>query len=171
MCGSANHGTRCCYYEKNGKKGGKERKNTEKFRSKGEKEEDREEISDGLEERSKVIFTLMDINDGFKDTKLYYNFRNDVVQSQKNRLKKGHILLRGTNATLFGNGPEMLLQAVGKFDKTKSVLKPGTIRCESFNNNIKYFPAKILFIIHKNIKTLKELAEEIYLSPCTVQQC
>ncbi len=106
---------------------------------KGEKEEDREEISDGLEERSKVIFTLMNINDGFKDTKLYYNFRNDVVESQKDRLKQGHILLPGTNATLFGNGPEMLLALSSEFDinnvKNKSaVLGVGEIYCKKFNN-------------------------------------
>ena len=70
---------------------------------KREESNETEELSDGLAERSDVIFKLMGINYGFKDTKLYYTFRNDVVESQKDRLKNGHILLRGTNATLFGN--------------------------------------------------------------------
>ncbi len=77
---------------------------------------EKEEIPDGLAERSDVIFKLMSVNYSFKDTKLYYNFRNDVVENQKNRLKEGHILLSGTNATLFGNGPEMLLALSGEFD-------------------------------------------------------
>lgn len=34
---------------------------------------------------------------------------------------------------------------------------------ENFNNNSKYLPAKIAFIIQKNIKLLKELSEEIYV--------
>lgn len=34
---------------------------------------------------------------------------------------------------------------------------------ENFNDNSKYFPAKITFIIQKNISILKKLSEEIYL--------
>lgn len=34
---------------------------------------------------------------------------------------------------------------------------------ENFNNNSKYLPAKIAFIIQKNIKVLKELSQEIYI--------
>lgn len=32
----------------------------------------------------------------------------------------------------------------------------------AFNDNIKYFPAKINFIVHKNLNLLEELTEEIY---------
>lgn len=104
---------------------------------KREESDETEELSDGLAERSDVIFKLMGINYGFKDTKLYYNFRNDVVESQKDRLKKGHILLRGTNATLFGNGPEMLLALSGEFNlhsKTNepTILSKGEIACRKF---------------------------------------
>ena len=35
---------------------------------------------------------------------------------------------------------------------------------ENFSNNIKYFPAKISFIIMKNMKNLKNFADEIYLT-------
>lgn len=54
--------------------------------------------------------------------------------------------------------------------KNKDIISSYELLCESFNNNIKYFPAKILFIIHKNIKTLKELAEEIYSSRNSIIQ-
>ena len=106
---------------------------------KREQDEETEELSDGLAERSDVIFKLMGVNYGFKDTTLYYNFRNDVVESQKERLKKGHILLRGTNATLFGNGPEMLLALSGEFDlhntnNQSAILDKGEIACKKFEN-------------------------------------
>lgn len=106
---------------------------------KREQDDETEELSDGLAERSDVIFTLMGINYDFKDTKLYYNFRNDVVESQKDRLKQGHILLPGTNATLFGNGPEMLLALSGEYDlhsKTNesTILAKGEITCKKFEN-------------------------------------
>ena len=109
---------------------------------KREESDETEELSDGLAERSDVIFTLMGINYDFKDTKLYYNFRNDVVESQKDRLKQGHILLPGTNATLFGNGPEMLLALSGEFDLHSKINEPtiltkGEIACKKFENGEK----------------------------------
>ena len=67
-----------------------------------------EEHMDGLAERADVIFTLMHKCPHFDETELYANFRGDVVRSLKERLKRGHILLNGTNATLFGNGTELL---------------------------------------------------------------
>lgn len=109
---------------------------------KREKDDETEELSDGLAERSDVIFKLMHVNYNFKDTLLYYNFRNDVVEDQKNRLKQGHILLSGTNATLFGNGPEMLLALSGEFDLHSKnnqfvILSKGEIACKRFKNGEK----------------------------------
>ena len=95
------------------------------YHAEKEEVEENEEV-DGLAKRAEVIFKLLNINNKFAETKLYYYFKNKVVEGLKNKGLEGHILLSGTNATLFGNGPEMLLQAIGKFDKTKSVLKPGT---------------------------------------------
>lgn len=123
---------------------------------KREENDETEELSDGLAERSDVIFKLMGINYGFKDTKLYYNFRNDVVESQKDRLKKGHILLRGTNATLFGNGPEMLMALSGEFDlhsKTNkaTVLAKGEIACKKFENGEKLVCARSPHITMGNL--------------------
>lgn len=114
---------------------------------KREESDETEELSDGLAERSDVIFTLMGINYDFKDTKLYYNFRNDVVESQKDRLKQGHILLPGTNATLFGNGPEMLLALSGEFDLHSKINEPtiltkGEIACKKFGHGEKLVCAR-----------------------------
>lgn len=123
---------------------------------KREASDETEELSDGLAERSDVIFTLMGINYGFGDTKLYYNFRNDVVESQKDRLKKGHILLRGTNATLFGNGPEMLLALSGEFDlhntnNQSAILDKGEIASKKFENGEKLVCARSPHITMGNL--------------------
>ena len=123
---------------------------------KGEKEEDREETADGLEERSKVIFALMEINYDFKDTLLYYNFRDKVVESQKDRLKQGHILLPGTNATLFGNGPELLLALSGEFNlhntnNQSAILDKGEIACKKFENGEKLVCARSPHITMGNL--------------------
>lgn len=123
---------------------------------KREQDDETEELSDGLAARSDVIFKLMGINYDFKDTKLYYNFKNDVVESQKDRLKKGHILLPGTNATLFGNGPEMLLALSGEFDlhnkdNQSDILDKGEIACKKFENGEKLVCARSPHITMGNL--------------------
>ena len=95
-----------------------------------EKDDKERERPDGLAERADVIFTLMHKCPHFDETELYANFRYEVVASLKDRLKCGHILLNGTNATLFGNGPELLKSIAG--EQVTSELKKGQIRCERF---------------------------------------
>ena len=104
---------------------------------------------DGLAERADVIFTLMHQYPHFDETELYANFRDDVVRSLKERLKRGHILLNGTNATLFGNGTE-LLKYLASEDFT-SELKPGQIRCERFGNGTKLLCARSPHITMGNL--------------------
>lgn len=99
-----------------------------------EKDGDEEHI-DGLAERADVIFTLLHHCPHFDETALYTNFRDDVVRSLKDRLKRGHILLNGTNATLFGNGPELLKYLAG--EEISPELQPGQIRCERFADGAK----------------------------------
>ena len=123
---------------------------------KRETDGDKEEIADGLAERSDVIFRLMNVNYAFKNTKLYHNFKNDVTESQKNRLKAGHILLPGTNATLFGNGPELLLALSGEFDvrneqNVSTALGFGEIACWKFTDGEKLVCARSPHITMGNL--------------------
>ena len=108
-----------------------------------------EEHMDGLAERADVIFTLMHKCPHFDETELYANFRNDVVRSLKERLKRGHILLNGTNATLFGNGAELLKFLAG--EDIASELKPGQIRCERFEDGAKLLCARSPHITMGNL--------------------
>ena len=108
-----------------------------------------EEHMDGLAERADVIFTLMHKCPHFDETELYANFRNDVVRSLKERLKRGHILLNGTNATLFGNGAELLKYLAG--EDITSELKPGQIRCERFEDGAKLLCARSPHITMGNL--------------------
>lgn len=111
--------------------------------------EGEEEHMDGLAERADVIFTLMHKYPHFDETKLYANFRNDVVRCMKERLKRGHILLNGTNVTLFGNGTELLKYLAG--EEMTSELKPGQIRCERFNDGAKLLCARSPHITMGNL--------------------
>ena len=93
-----------------------------------EKDDEETVRPDGIADRADVIFTLMHKCPHFDETELYANFRNDVVKSLKERLKRGHILLNGTNATLFGNGPELLKYIAG--EEIISELHSGQIYCK-----------------------------------------
>lgn len=108
-----------------------------------------EEQQDGLAERADVIFTLLHNYPYFDETALYANFRSDVVRSLKERLKCGHILLNGTNATLFGNGPELLKYLAG--EEMIPELKPGQVRSERFADGAKLLCARSPHITMGNL--------------------
>ena len=114
-----------------------------------DKDEDSEERAEGLADRADVLFTLMFQSPHFSYTALYENFRNDVVRSLKDRLKKGHILFNGTNATLFGNGPELLQYIAG--EEIKSILQSGQIYCERFADGAKLLCARSPHITMGNL--------------------
>lgn len=113
-----------------------------------EKDDDTQR-QDGLAERADVIFTLMHKSPNFDKTELYANFRDDVVRSLKKRLKHGHILLNGTNATLFGNGPELLKYIAG--EEITSTLRQGQIRCGRFKDRAKLLCARSPHITMGNL--------------------
>ena len=121
------------------------------------REKDGDERPEGLAERAEVIFTLMKKCPHFDETALYVNFRNDVVRSLKERLKHGHILLNGTNATLFGNGPELLKYLAG--EGITSELKPGQIRCERFADGAKLLCARSPHITMGNLYCVENSLE------------
>ena len=114
-----------------------------------EKEEKEKKVPDGLAERAEVIFRLLFSCSFFDCTALYANFRDDVVSGLKTNLRRGHILLNGTNATLFGNGPEVLKYIAG--EKVASELKKGQIRCARFENGAKLLCARSPHITMGNL--------------------
>ena len=115
------------------------------------RENDGEEkkIPDGLAERADVIFRLLFSCPYFNCTALYANFRDDVVSGLKSSLRRGHILLNGTNATLFGNGPELLKYIAG--EKITSELKKGQIYCKRFESGAKLLCARSPHITMGNL--------------------
>lgn len=84
-----------------------------------------------LVSKNEIVYKLMGINDKFSKTKLYYDFRNDLVKSMQRNLKQGHILINGTYATLLGNGIEMLQHSIGAF-KGESSLEGSDLHCPGF---------------------------------------
>lgn len=79
-----------------------------------------------------VAFSILGINDKFANTKVYYNFMRDIIKKQIKDIRKGHVLVHGNYSTLFGNGYEMLLHTIGRFDGTTS-LPVGCIHSKKFD--------------------------------------
>lgn len=84
-----------------------------------------------LDSKNEIIFKLLGINDKFAQTKLYYDFRDDLVKGWLRNLKKGHVLVNGNYSTIMGNGMEMLKAAIGTFTG-ESELLPGQIHSKRF---------------------------------------
>ena len=114
-----------------------------------EKDGEERRVADGLAERADVIFRLLFSCPYFNCTALYANFRDDVVSGLKSNLRRGHILLNGTNATLFGNGPELLKYIAG--ERVSSELKKGQIYSKRFANGVELLCARSPHITMGNL--------------------
>ncbi|MCI9077346.1 MAG: hypothetical protein HFH68_00285 [Lachnospiraceae bacterium] len=79
-----------------------------------------------MKNKNEIIYKLLNYDCRFEQTRIYYDFKKNLCRSYLKNMKKGHILLDGTYATLFGNPYEMLLQSIGKFNGI-TVLQPGTV--------------------------------------------
>lgn len=108
---------------------------------------------DELIDRVDIILSMLQHNFEFENTKLYINFRNEVVKNLKQKLKRGKILLNGTNATLFGNGAELLKYIAG--EEITSELKQGQIRLARFPNKAKLLCARSPHITMGNLYLVK----------------
>lgn len=81
--------------------------------------------------RDEIIMKVMGMNSKFTDTKLYDNFRKELVKSMLKEYRKGHIWISGNYETIIGNGVEMLQEAIGTF-KGESVLGAGNVHTLRF---------------------------------------
>lgn len=92
---------------------------------------DNEEGCTSLKTKNDIVFKMLGVNNKFAQTKIYNDFKNDLVRSCVAELKMGRILIKGNYSTLFGNGLEMLQHAIGEFNG-ESILGVGNIYCKNF---------------------------------------
>ena len=86
--------------------------------------------------KSILTSVFFKINKDFINTKLYSDYVADLVESYLSKMKKGNLLVNGTYAYLFGNGYELLLETIKKFDRNnpESLIKPGEVMTTFFKN-------------------------------------
>ncbi|MBR4767122.1 MAG: hypothetical protein IK085_10225, partial [Clostridia bacterium] len=61
--------------------------------------------------KKKLVSAILSKYPEFAETKMYYGFRNDIIREINNSVKDGKLLVRGTNAVLFGNGLDLLFSS------------------------------------------------------------
>ena len=123
------------------------------------------EISDESDDyKFKICSKLLEINPNFAKTKLYLEFRDDRLDDIKNRFKKGKLLIPGTYATIFGNGYELLLATINKFDikKTKPLIGKGQIMCKRIKYGKEVCAARSPHITMGNLYIAKNIKVKEY---------
>lgn len=113
-----------------------------------------------LKSKNEIIFKLLGTNSDFCKTKMYYNFRDDLIKSLLKNIKQGHIWINGNYATLLGNGIEMLQQAIGTF-KGVSILGIGNIYCKRFDFNKTLLGVRSPHICSGNIYLAKNVKNNL----------
>ena len=106
--------------------------------------------------RNDIIYTMLGISDKFSDTKLYRQFRDDLIKSFLKNLRCGHILVRGNYSTLCGNPIEMLKQSIGKFDG-KSIITPETIHSINFDDDVDILGSRSPHVTVGNVLITKNI--------------
>lgn len=120
-------------------------------------EENKFETDNVMKDKNEIVYKLLNYSCNFDQTKIYYDFKKDLCRSYIKNIKKGHVLLDGTYATLFGNPYEMLLQSIGKFDGT-SILKVGTVHNTRYEYGIDILGSRSPHVTIGNILVTKNVS-------------
>lgn len=87
-----------------------------------------------IKTKNEIVFKLLGMNADFANTKLYREFRDDLVRGKIRNLKQGHVLINGNYSTMIGNGLEMLYATIGKFTG-ESLIGYGNVCTKRFGIN------------------------------------
>lgn len=94
---------------------------------------DKKHYNRAVTSKNDIIYKLLGITDRFSETKIYMQFRDDLIKSFVKNLRKGHILVNGNYSTICGNPIEMLKQSIGIFDGS-SIIDSRTVHSIRFEN-------------------------------------
>lgn len=121
------------------------------------KKNDEIETYNIMKDKNEVVYKLLNYDCDFYKTKIYYDFKKDLCRSYIKNIKKGHVLIDGTYATLFGNPYEMLLQSINKFDGS-SVLNIGTVHNTRYEYDTEILGSRSPHVTIGNILVTKNVA-------------
>lgn len=107
-----------------------------------------------------LIYKLLMINDDFSKTKIFKNYKKDMIRAFKDNVRKGHVLINGNYSVLFGNGFEMLLDSCGMFNGD-SFLGIDEVNLKSFNYNTDLIGIRSPHVTMGNVWCCKNTYNEI----------
>lgn len=84
---------------------------------------------------NEMVYKMLMISDDFTNTKIFKNYKHDLIESYKDNIRKGHILINGNYSVLFGNGYEMLKASCNLFNGD-SLLKEDEVSVKSFGDSV-----------------------------------
>lgn len=113
-----------------------------------------------MKTKNEIVFRLMGINDNFSRTKMYCDFRNDLIKSMIDNLRQGHIWISGNYSTLLGNGIEMLQHAIGRF-AGESVVGVGNIHSKRFGYGQTILGSRSPHICSGNVLLVNNVENEL----------
>lgn len=113
-----------------------------------------------MRNKNEIVYKLLNYDCDFHKTSIYYDFKKSLCHAYLKNMKKGHILLNGTYATLFGNPYEMLLQSIGNFDGL-SILEPGTVHNTRYSYGREILGSRSPHVTIGNILITKNVECEI----------
>lgn len=119
-----------------------------------------EEKSFDFTSSDEMVYKLLMINDKFADTKIFRKYKDNLITSFKNNVRKGHILINGNYSVMFGNGYEMLQSACNLFNG-ESIMKPNQIRSTAFENNKKLIAIRSPHVTMGNVLVVTNTYSEL----------
>ncbi|NMM65473.1 hypothetical protein HBE96_23120 [Clostridium sp. P21] len=87
---------------------------------------------DDFKSDSEFILNMLKINEDFINTPICKKFREEIITNYKKNVKKGHVLINGTYATVISNPYEYLLASVGKYKNVSETLQPQQCYCKKY---------------------------------------
>ncbi len=73
--------------------------------------------------KDQLVCSLLEFCPDFAKTRMYQHFRSDLISRINDSVKKGKLLVHGTNAVLFGNGYDYLMSAINTGPKAHIIHK------------------------------------------------
>lgn len=109
--------------------------------------------------KSDIVYKMLGINDKFAETKLYYDFRSDLIRSITKNLRLGRVFINGNYETLLGNPMEFLLHSIGRWDGS-SLLGLGNIHTIRFPYGVRLVGSRSPHIAPSNVWVPQNVADE-----------
>lgn len=121
---------------------------------------------DNINTSNDVMNSIMKVNDDIRFTKIFKNFKKEMIKSYINNVRLGHVLVNGNYSVLVTDIYEMLLYSINKYNENECLLKPNEIICTKFNKGSQVIGSRSPHISTSSIGVLNncnnEKALELY---------